>query len=253
MKLQLNEDIYHLPGTWDELSTDQLCHIIKLVLKQLSAEEIKLKMLLYCIKGRVEIYTPTPAEMYFRLKVGKSRYDLSAEELYAISDIFSYLFIAHEGKLSINPLRTINPFPELKIRGKKYIGAERGMHNITYGQLVLLLTHFQSIQTNPEAINDFIAVLYQDCSSAMAAKLPTITKTAILWYYLGSMEFIANKFPITFSGDGKSSGNVFDSQQRAIDTLAGNDMTKKETVRNGLLYDALYTMEIAAENAEKQK
>lgn len=38
---------------------------------------------------------------------------------------------------------------------------------------------------------------------------------------------------------------------RVIDNLAGNDLTKKETVKKSLLYDALFTMEIAAENFEK--
>ena len=40
---------------------------------------------------------------------------------------------------------------------------------------------------------------------------------------------------------------------RVIDAFAGNDLTKKEMVKKSLLYDALYTMEIAAENAEKMK
>jgi len=46
---------------------------------------------------------------------------------------------------------------------------------------------------------------------------------------------------------------VIDSQIHIIDAFAGNDLTKKEKVKKSLLYDALYTMEIAAENDEKMK
>ena len=57
------------------------------------------------------------------------------------------------------------------------------------------------------------------------------------------MEFIGSQFPRVFSGGGSVTGNVFESQLRLLDSLAKNDMTKKPAVREGLLYDALMTMD----------
>ena len=83
-------------------------------------------------------------------------------------------------------------------------------------------------------------------------KLPQEVKTALTWYYLGSMAFMTEKIPLTFSGTGGSSGcGVFENQMRVVDALAGNDLTKKQTVKDSLLYDALFTLEIAAENVFK--
>ncbi|MDL2262962.1 hypothetical protein LJC11_05635 [Bacteroidales bacterium OttesenSCG-928-I21] len=251
-KLQLNEDVYMLPGEWNELTPDPLCYLIKLVNKGLSAEEIKLKMLLYCMKARIHTYKKTKEEILFCLKSGRNKYYLNSEELYIVSDIFSYLFFEENGKKSINPLMTENPFPTIKIRWKTYIGPEQGLSDMSYGQFIMLMTYFQEMQARPEALNDFIAIMYNTTSKTIK-KLPVITKTALLWFYLGSMQFIADKFPITFSGGGSGYGTVFESQMRVVDALAKNDVAKKEIVKNALLYDALYTLEIAAEKAENQK
>ena len=68
------------------------------------------------------------------------------------------------------------------------------------------------------------------------------------------MNFIERKFPRTFSGnDDTSSGTMIDNQMRVIDELAGNDLSKKKAIKESPLYDALYTMEIAAENADKER
>ena len=52
---------------------------------------------------------------------------------------------------------------------------------------------------------------------------------------------------------GGGGGNVFESQQRIIDALAGGDMTKKEAVRQGYLYDALISMDESLRQREEQK
>ena len=78
-------------------------------------------------------------------------------------------------------------------------------------------------------------------------------KAGILWYIQGSMSFIQMQFPHVFkpSGEDDAIVNVFDYQQRIIDSLAEGDVTKKNQVRQSLLYDALYSMEMAAIRIEK--
>jgi len=212
------------------------------------------------LNARVHSYTGADEEMYFTLKVGKRKYDLSAEELQPVTDIFDYLFVRTKDTININPLLTKNPFQKIKIKGTWYISAKQGLSDITYEQFVDLMTNFDAIESTPDRINNFVAILYktakgEQCTPETASKLSNYTKTIIIWYYIGSMNFIAGKFPRTFSSTGASTGSknrtIIDNQMRVIDNLAGNDLTKKETVKKSLLYDALFTMEIAAENFEK--
>ena len=111
-------------------------------------------------------------------------------------------------------------------------------------------------------INDFIAVIYKRNSfsttvegeSKLIEKMSDTVKLAIFWFYLGCLKFITEKFPRVFSGaSGTVSGSVFENQMKIIDSLADGDVTKKPEVRNSLLYDALFTMELAVERQEKLK
>ena len=75
-----------------------------------------------------------------------------------------------------------------------------------------------------------------------------------VWYYLGSMNFIQAKFSRVFSSGGNEAPlDIFDTQQRIVDEMASGDVTKKEQVKQSLLYDALYTLEVAIEKEEKKK
>ena len=262
--LKLNEDSCELPGEWNELTTEQLVFLINLVEKKQTAEEIKLKMLLFCLNAHVRrYYKLTTGQFRFTILAGKNKYDMSAEEMTAICDTFSFLFTGHGNGQSINPLLTVNPFPTAQCGCILVYGPEDALQNITYEEFVFLLTFFQAMQTAPDAIHDFLSVMYRTYLKGerirrnpelMRRMSPTV-KTAALWLFLGTMHFLAEKFPRTFSGGEPSSGagNIFENQMRVIDALASNDVTKKESVKNALLYDALYTMECAAENAERAK
>ena len=184
---------------------------------------------------------------------------LSAEQITQIADIFNYLFIRQKDVININPLLTRNPLPVIEVSGKKLYGSADGLTDITYGQYAMLTAYFHEMERQPEAINDFIAMIYhrdgEDKGQANdIKKIPTLYKMLIMWYYIGCLDFIANKFPRVFSGGGeKSNLTPFENQMRIIDMLADNDVTRKEAVQNSKLYDCLYTMDIAIENAEKME
>ena len=243
--LTINNKNYSLPGNWNELTTEQLLYLVRLVDSQISAEEIKLKMLLKCLNANVHGYF----ENDFVIKLGRQKLRVKTKDLHAAAEIFDYLFAENKDKIEINPLLKRNHIKAIK----KFKGADDGLIDITYEQFAHLNHHFARMTEQPEAINDFIAVLYR-CTPADVIKLPKYHKTLILWYYIGSFDFIQNKFPRVFSAGGeKSNLTVFENQQRIIDALADNDLTKKQAVKKSLLYDALLTLEIAAENAEKLK
>jgi hypothetical protein len=248
-----------LPGEWNELSTEQLVFLIHLVDSRQTPEEIQLKLLLFSLRAHVRKDSVSEGAYRFTIEIetdGKA-YDLSAEELSVVADIFSFLFVRHDGRVSIDPSLTKNPFPTASCGRRTVYGTAEGLSDITYEQFVMLLVYYRQMQTSPEAIDDFLSVIYKSRSGKShpewMSELPGAVKTAAVWYFLGSLRFMAEKFPLTFSGEGKADGSVFESQMRVIDALASNDVTKKEIVKNALLYDALYTMEIAAENAAKRK
>ncbi|MBK5720140.1 hypothetical protein JGH11_04565 [Dysgonomonas sp. Marseille-P4677] len=240
---------YILPGEWDELTAGQLLFLIGLVNKNISAEEIKLKMFLFCLKARIGKRNTDDS---FRLKVGKNYFDLSADELYAISEIFDFLFLETEDGIRINPLLVKNPFPVIRIGWVRLYGPADGLTDYTYQQFMELQIAQADAAGSEKKVNEFISSLYRRKKgkpSQLSFLIPNKKKTAIVWFYMGCMAFIQERFPLVFSGVGSS--DLADGQMRIVDALAKNDVTKKKEVRNADLYEALYTMQIAAEESEK--
>jgi len=249
-EISQEETSYLLPGKWDELTTGQLLFLVKLVDKNISVEEIKLKMLLFCMKGRVR---RNNIDRSFRIKASKKYFDLSAEELYAICEIFDYLFAYKDEQPHINPLLIRNPLPVLRVGWVKLYGPADGLTDLSYQQFMeLQIAHAEAGDSEKE-ISKFLSMIYKrknGSTSKWFRFVPNNKKVAILWFYLGCLNFLQDKFPLPFSGS-SGSGDVADGQMRIIDALAKNDVTKKELVRKSDLYEAFYTMQIAAEENEK--
>ncbi|MDR0799791.1 MAG: hypothetical protein LBN18_08535 [Dysgonamonadaceae bacterium] len=255
-KLELNGDVYAIPANWDELTVEQIIFLVNLTAKQVTIEEIKLKMLLFCMDAHVNRFKES-GQIRFIIQAGKKKYEFATKELQPVMDLFSFLFTEQKGKYLLNPLLTKNPFPTTQCGCVNvYCNAEQGLQCLTYGEFIHLQTYFSAIPEKPESIDNFLSILYKQkngCTSpALMNKMSQTVKTAIIWYYLGSMHFISEKFPRTFFGGGSPDHNVFENQMRIVGALAGNDLTKREQVNQSLLYDALYTMEIAAENSQKK-
>ncbi|MDU1893061.1 MAG: hypothetical protein E6767_20485 [Dysgonomonas sp.] len=247
-EINQEESVYLLPGEWDELTADQLLFLIELVNKNISAEEIKLKLLLFCLKGRIR---KDNIDMSFRLKIGRKYFDLSAEELHAVSEIFEYLFTRDEN-IRINPLLVKNPFPAIRIGWIKLYGPADGLTDFSYQQFMELQIAQSETDESPEKFNLFISSMYKRRNGKQSKWFRFVSrkkKIAILWFYLGCINFFQERFPLVFSGE--SAADIVDGQMRIVDALAKNDVTKKALVRNSDLYEALYTMQIAAEESEK--
>jgi len=245
------ETSFVLPGEWDELTIEQLLFLIKLVNKNSTAEEIKLKMFLFCLKGCIR---KRNIDFSFRLKVGKKYFDLSAEELHTICDIFDYLFTSKDNNIQINPLLVKNPFPVIRIGWVKLYGPADGLTDYSYQQFMELQIAQAESGDSEKKLKAFISFMYRRKNGKQSKWFRFVSnkkRIAILWFYLGCMNFIQDKFPNVFSG--QSAGDIADGQMRIVDALAKNDVTKKELVRKADLYEALYSMQIAAEESEKIK
>lgn len=256
-KITIDTHAYEVPGSWDEMTTGQLEFLIRLTLSPLSIYEIQLKFFLYCISGRVK---HSFGAGLHGVKTGQSYHLLYSSELAAVLEVFDYLFKEQDGQKYISPKLTVNHYPRIRSGIKSLVGPEDMLQNISYNQFVFLQTHQAQISDeDPGTVDEFVNVLYKTRSGKQNVKnirrVRKEIKTAVLWMYLGTLSFLEEKFPHVFSGGGSETGNVFDSQQRIIDMMAGGDVTKKDRVRESLLFDAMYSMEMAAirmEEMEKQ-
>lgn len=252
--LTLDEDDYSIPGEWNELTPDQLIYLIRMIKNRVTPEEVKLKILLYCMSATIRKFEHTSTGYNYIIQVGRKKYPLTSPQVHAICEIFNYLFIEENGAVRINPLLTKNPFPQAKCGCITVYGPQDGLIDLTYQQFADLAVWQTQLDKSDKALDKFISIIYKrqksEASPNLIAKMSPTVKEAIVWFYMGCLQFIQTRFPKPFEG-GEGSSNVFDGMQRIIDALAHNDVTKKEQVKKSLLYDALYTMQCAAEQVEK--
>lgn len=246
--------IYEIPSNWNEISKEQLVALIRISRKtSLTHVEIRLKFFLHCIRGRV---VGNVCSGMFLIRTEQATHALFSDELAALLTVFDYLFdIADDGTHYLSPKLVVNHFPKVRSGFRMLYGPNDALDNITYDQFVWLQTWQSRMNDDDEAIDRLINTIYKTKSGKQnvcnAHRISNVAKTAILWYYLGTLHFLSCRFPHVFSGCGSDADNVFDNQQRIIDSLADGDVTKKMQVRDSLLYDALYSMEMAAVRAEE--
>lgn len=261
-KIKIDKQECTLPSHWNELSAGALQYLWKLTEKSVTPSEVKIKMLLYCLDAQVLGYKKDGG---YSVKIKKHKYTISAEQMQPLCDIFNFLYTFKEVKkkqvVSLDSRLFKIPYPFLKIGRKIYKGYDNAMGEMPYEKFSTILVYMDMIDKKPNYIDNIISVIYSaeaknpedmpketDCY-----KLPQMVKNILLWYIQGSNDFMYNKFPRTFSGKATSNDSAFDNQMKMIDALAQNDLTKKEAVKKAPLLDALFTLECACENKEKEK
>ena len=252
-----------LPENWNDLTLEQLITLAVYSLRRLSVQELKVSMLLSTMKVRV---MRKSGDDEYRLSFGMLRRAeaISKADVTALADTFSFLIAQREaGVHYINSTLTRDHFPTLRIRGRRLYGPGDILEHLTYEQFVWCQVYLQRMQTEPKMFTRLLATLWHtgrvfDASrierdAQLIARLPVSTQIVMMWIWEGSLSFIQQQYPRIFSGEGGGGGNVFESQQRIIDALAGGDMTKKDAVRQGYLYDALISMDESLRPREEQK
>lgn len=248
-RITIHDSSYEVPGSWDDLTREQLHTLVKLTFREgLSTVELQLKFFLHCVGGSVRMNVSSGL---FTIKTCKSKHALFADELTSLLTAFDWLYRSNEkGEHEISPKMIINHHKRIR-SGRRYLyGPGDALDDITYDQFVWLQTWQSMVKDDSSALDELVNVIYKTKSGDQDVKnvsrLSQVVKTSILWYYLGTLQFLEGRFPNVFTAGGESSDSVFDSQQKIIDSLADGDVTKKMQVRNSLLYDALYSMEMAA-------
>lgn len=260
-KLTIANKTIEVPSEWNELQDHHLTKLQDLLYERNTPQAIRVKLLLYILRARVTPYVyPKNNYKIWGISIEGERVFMDSAELIDLASVFDFLFDT-EGRLDVRLTRT--PFFRLETRRMMLMGPEDGLTNISYGQFVQTQSLLPLVMADFDShINDFLCVLWKDLrfeptedgDPEWLLGVPDSEKQVMLWYYIGSMRFIAEKFPRLFSGGESSTDeNPFEAHQRIIDELACGDVTKKEQVRRSPLFDALYTLEMAIERREKER
>lgn len=269
--IQINDDTYLLPENWDELSADELQYLVKITQQDTPLETIKIYMLFYCLKAHVASHKERYGNRSLIIikKGHKRKYLFTPEEINSLAGIFSFLFEkesdAHGNttRYYIKPMRFSNPFPSILIREETFTGPDDGLYDITFEQFIYMQTYLDAMQQDSGKLPLLLACLWHrgerfdinklETDAALLHQLPDAMKMVMYWFITGCIINLGEQFPRIFSGSGTVSRNVFDSQLRLLDTLAGSDMTKKDAVRQGKLMDALYSMDESIRRQEEME
>lgn len=257
LELDGNSFDYSVPGEWNDLSQDQLIYLIRMVQNQVTAEEVKLKLLLYCIDGGVKKYNDRIDGRVFLLKIRKDKFWLSPAEVNAMTSVLDFLFKETKDGVRIDPKLTINKFKKAHCGCITVYGPSDGLVDITYQQFADLQIWSTRVEKSSQMLDKFISIIYKrkngESSTKLISKMAPSVKTAILWFYIGCLQLIQQKFPKVFQGGDSTGGDVVDGQMRIYDALAHNKLADKDKVKSAELYDALYTMQCAAEQVKKME
>ena len=279
--LQLDNFKINLPSYWSELSIQQLRFLARLCIKGSSEGEIKLKMLLYCAGMRVrKPFLNEDLTTSFIVQKGRKRFNIDAAVFTEITAAFDFLFNEID-ELDDNQLKYIepsglthNPLPRIKVFNKVLFGPGDILYNLTMNEFSLIEVYRYEYVRNKDndSLNKMLSILYRpkgkvdgDDRIMLTSKvanngywrlkyLKPEDKLVIYWFYTGVLLYLRERFIRTFSGNSSATQhNIYDEMNKMINSLAMGDMTRKNMVRDGLLWDALYSTESALETQEKSE
>jgi hypothetical protein len=259
--LHIENSEYQLPGHLNEMTVPQLVFLSKLVGMEIPIQEIKVKMLFHCLKAKIK---RMKNGQFHRISIRNHLFAMTTEQVVVAASAFDYLFTKPDknGLCFFDNRLTRNPYPEIKIRGRKFIAPAEALTDISYNRYIYLETYNSVMQHKPEAIYTFMACLFRrpnthfnpdDLNLKYLKRLKPDMIVLMCWFYIGSIRFIADKFPRIFPADGEGGNgeSVYDGQMHLLDFMAKADPTKKRLIREDKLYDVLYSLDYMLEEMEK--
>jgi len=258
LKLHIENSVYELPGSMDEMTTFQLVSLSHLVNQELPVQDIKVKMLFNCLGA----YVSRAKNDTYHVQIGKKSYWFSAEEITQASAAFDYLFTEpdEKGNCFFDCRLTVNHYPKINILGREFYAPKQAMTDMIYNQYIYLQTYDVMKEKKPEAIYAWLGCMFrrdkkifdpEDLNLRHMKRLDPDTIVLMIWFWIGSCRYIADKFPRIFTGDGATGGNPYDGQQKLLDYIAKADPEKKRAYKQDLLYNILFSLDFLLEVEEK--
>ena len=282
--LQIDNHSFSLPGEWKELSGEQFLKVASLCESRMSLAKFRLMLFTSFTGLRVlpkkEIYLNK--QYYFYLAHGISREFLVAStELFQICKCFDFMLQpVDEASTSyrVNFTSIVNLVPVMPAPYAILHGPADGLSNLIYAEYIHAETAYDSfIRTGKwkHALR-LVAILYRPevrnlnlnspeyngdkrepfndfFVADRALSLKSVGSeyiTAVVMWYAACRNWIISRWPEPFESSGPSEKtDVFTGFMRMVTSLAGNDVTRTEKVRQSYLYDIMFTLQaLAIEN-----
>ena len=250
--IKINDKPFELPEHMNEMTREQLLFLVKLVKKEVPIQDVKVKILLFCLNARMK---PMKNQEFFRVSIDHQTYGFTAEQIMLLSSTFDFLFTQPDerGKCFAHIRLSIPPFPVIQNGRKKLYPPGEALTACTYNQYIYLQTYNAMQEENPDAVYYFLGCLYrpheerfdpENLNIASMKKLKPDEVTLCLWYWAGSCRTLAERFPRVFPEETlETQGNPYAGHQRLLDFMTKADAAKKEEYKRMKLYDVLFSLE----------
>ena len=259
-RIDIEQRAFEVPDCMNEMTVPQLLFLAELICNTVPIQEIKVKMFIFCIGGRIRrMKNPE----YHRVQVGHDVFALTTDEIAQASVAFDYLFTIpdEDGNCFLDNKLTIPPVPFVRSGLKKLHAPGEALTECTYNQYIYLQTYDVMKDHNPVALYNFLGCMFrrnpnrfnpEELNVRSMKKIKSFEIILILWYWIGSCRYISDKFPRIFAADdaAPADGNPYDGQQRLLDFMTKADASKKEQYKQMKLYDVLYSLDYMLEKEE---
>jgi hypothetical protein len=280
--LSINAQKFNLPGSWNELTPDQLLRIAELSEGERTEADFKLKVLLKVTGLHLQERNPVllDGELHYYLKTpDKNVYLVKVDDLNEVIEYLNFLFDYEQEKgkvmcvLSsrltrnlIGPVKVGNeiwhgPADGLSnLKTGEYIRAETCLHNFYEKKNINFLFMLFATLWRPEAVDPESTDIREafddgliEKRSLMVRDVPNRVLLATVLFYTGCRKMLALKFEHASNGKKKADKDVFMSFMRMVNGLANNDVTKHEAVRQTYLMEMMVTVDEMARQAEEME
>lgn len=251
-----------VPRSWDDLTARQMETLADISAHEMTAPVLRLVFALSLTGMRVKERLEDGS---FSIRRGLRKVTLSSEELCGLALTQSYILEKDEDSKGKNrwlivSRRVLDPYPHLK----GWSSPGDALEHLSYEQFMYALFYEQQLKDDSSKLSFLLACLWHrgrkfdaegiEKQARRIARLPWQRRQAMLWYWTGCKQFLKGRFPRVFrpSGSGPSR-NIFEDQLRVVDALSQGDMTRKPKVREGFLYDALFSMDESLRRQEEME
>lgn len=245
----INNKRFEVPSDWNELTEEQLARVAELSLMKLDAEEVKMMMLITCLNARVRRSSNS-----VQLKIGDERYYLDAEQYAQLSSAFDWMF-DENGQPDCR--RTKMPFDkiaEMKLPGDSMSSLSFEQYAIVSALCAMdardidmpkIVSHM--VLRKGEKYGGADSDERQEEREERLKRLDPRQLMSVMMYILGTIRQIRDTFdhlyPDDSEGSSASSHNLFRENMDLIESLSNGDVTKRDKVRESLMWDVLHSLD----------
>jgi len=262
-RIDIENRTFEVPDSMNEMTVPQLVFLSELISEVVPVQAVKVKMLIFCIGGRVK---PMKYPEYHRIQVGRDVFALTTDEIVQASAAFDYLFTKpdEDGNCFLDNRLTMPPVPFIRSGRIKLHAPGEALTECTYNQYIYLQTYDVMKDKNPVALYNFLGCMFrrdlnrfnpEDLNIRTMKKIKSAEVVLMMWYWIGSCRYIADKFPRIFQADDAppADGNPYDGQQRLLDFMTRADAAKKQEYKRMKLYDVLFSLDFLLEQDEARR